>query len=63
MEALELDDGEDEEVSIGAVMTIVEVRKREGEEQYQSVVRVRHNVADVFGAIGVLRAAEQQIIG
>lgn len=63
MEALEVDYGEEEGVSIGAVMTIVEVRKRQGENEYQSFVRVRHNVPDTYRAVGVLRAAEHQIMG
>jgi hypothetical protein len=61
MEALENDYGDDEDVRVGAVMTIVEVVKREGEEA-QSYVRVRHNVTDAFRAVGVLRAAEQQML-
>jgi hypothetical protein len=62
MEALENDYGEDEDVSVRAVMTIVEIVKREGEDEFQSFVRVRHNVADAYRAVGVLRAAEAQIM-
>lgn len=62
MEALENDYGEDDDVRVGAVMTIVEVITREGGEELKSFVRVRHNVTDTFRAVGVLRAAEQQIM-
>jgi hypothetical protein len=63
MEALENDYGDDEEVRIGAVMTIVEVVKRKREGEFESFVRVRHNVPDTYRAIGVLHAAENQILG
>jgi hypothetical protein len=63
MEALENDYGEDEDVRVNAVMTIVEIVRREGEEEFKSFVRVRHNVPDTFRAIGLLRAAENQVIG
>lgn len=63
MEALENDYGEDEDVSVGAVMTIVEIVRNEGEGKHQSFIRVRHNVPDTFRAVGVLRGAEQQILG
>jgi hypothetical protein len=62
MEALERDYGDDEDVEIGAVMTIVEVLTHQGEEQYSSNVRVRHNLGDLYRAIGILRAAEQNLM-
>jgi hypothetical protein len=63
MEALERDYGEDEDVHVGAVVTIVEVLKQTGEDQYASLLRMRHNVGDPYRAVGILRAAEQQLTG
>ncbi len=63
MEALETDYGSDESAEIGAVITIVQVLKRLGEAgEYSSTVRMRHNIADPYAAIGYLRAAEQTIM-
>jgi hypothetical protein len=63
MEALETDYGTDENAEVGAVMTIVQVLKRlDGEGEFSSTVRMRHNVADPYAAIGYLRAAEQTIL-
>lgn len=59
MEALERDYGDDENVQIGAVMTIVEVLVGQGEDQYASHIRMRHNVGDPYRAIGIMRAAER----
>jgi hypothetical protein len=63
MEALERDYGDEQDVHVGAVMTIVEVLKETGEDQYASLVRMRHNVGDPYRTVGILRAAEQQLIG
>jgi hypothetical protein len=62
MEALERDYEGDDDVEIGAVLTIVQVLKREGEDEYASSVRIRHNVSDPYTAIGLMRAAEQTVI-
>ena len=62
MEAIERDHGDDDDVSIGAVVTIVEVLKKVGEDEYSSNVRIRHNVPDPYRALGLIRAAEQNII-
>jgi hypothetical protein len=64
MEALETDYGSDEEVEIGAVITIVQVLKAvEGSDgDFTSTVRMRHNIADPYAALGYLRAAEQTIL-
>jgi hypothetical protein len=72
MEALDEAYGDDDSVEIGAVLTIVQVLKRldgdgdgDGDgsvEDYSSTVRIRHNIADPYAAIGYLRAAEQSII-
>ncbi len=63
MEALEKDYGGDEAAEIGAVVTIVQVVKRLGTEgEYSSTVRMRHNIADPYAALGYLRAAEQTIL-
>lgn len=64
MEALETDYSDDETAEIGAVITIVQVLKKlDGDGEYSSTVRMRHNVADPYAAIGYLRAAEQTILG
>jgi hypothetical protein len=64
MEALDTDYGSDEQAEIGAVITIVQVMKAvEGSEgDFTSTVRMRHNIADPYAAIGYLRAAEQTIL-
>jgi len=63
MEALETDYGTDESAEVGAVITIVQVLKRlDDEGEYSSTVRMRHNIADPYAAIGYLRAAEQTIL-
>jgi hypothetical protein len=64
MEALENDYADDDGAEIGAVITIVQVIKRLDEEQdeYSSTVRMRHNIADPYAALGYLRAAEQTIL-
>jgi hypothetical protein len=62
MEAIERDHGDDEDVQIGAVITVVEVLKKVGEDEYASNVRIRHNVADPYRVLGLIRAAEQNII-
>ncbi len=62
MEAIERDHGDDEDAQIGAVITIVEVLKKEGEDEYASTVRIRYNVPDPYRALGLMRAAEQNII-
>lgn len=61
MEALEHDYGDDENVQIGAVMTIVEVLVGRGDDQYVSHVRMRHNLGDPYRAIGIMRAAERTL--
>jgi hypothetical protein len=63
MEALEEAYGEDENVTVGAVITIVQVLKKIGEgEDYSSTVRMRHNIPDPYAAIGYLTAAQQTVI-
>ena len=62
MEALEAAYGEDDAVSIGAVMTIVEILHDEGEGQARSEIRTRFTDAgDPYRMIGLMRAAEQQM--
>jgi hypothetical protein len=62
MEALERDYGDDEDVEIGAVITIVQVLKKESDDEYASDVRMRNNVGDPYMVLGLMRAAEQTII-
>ncbi|HEX3509620.1 MAG TPA: hypothetical protein VHT27_00835 [Solirubrobacteraceae bacterium] len=61
MEALEDAYGEDERAEVGDVMTIVEVLTTEGDE-VRSTVRTRFNAHDPYRIIGILRAAEQNIL-
>ncbi len=62
MEAIERDYGDDdEEHEIGAVITIVQVLTRHG-ENVASDVRLRHNVGDPIMVLGLMRAAEQTVI-
>jgi hypothetical protein len=61
MEALEQAFGDDESVEIGAVITIVEVVKEDA-DTVSSSVRMRFNVADPYRVLGLLRAAEQNIL-
>jgi hypothetical protein len=67
MEALEQDYGEEQDVQIGAVMTIVEVLKAEGTDEqgnvrYSSNMRMRHNIADPYRAVGLIQQAAQNIL-
>lgn len=62
MEALERDYGDDEDVEIGAVITIVQVLKKEGDDEYFSNVRMRYNVGDPYMVLGLMRAAEQNVL-
>jgi hypothetical protein len=62
MEALENDYGSDDGAEVGAVITIVQVLTRTEEDELSSTVRMRHNIADPYAAIGYLRVAEQTII-
>jgi hypothetical protein len=59
MEALEQDYEGVQDVEIGAVITIVQVIKKEGDDEYSSIVRMRHNIVDPYAVIGYIRAAEQ----
>jgi hypothetical protein len=62
MEALERDYGDADDVEIGGVITIVEVLKREG-DAIVSRVRMRHNVPDHYKVLGLVRVAEQSLLG
>ncbi|HEX5225177.1 MAG TPA: hypothetical protein VFW29_08610 [Solirubrobacteraceae bacterium] len=61
MEALELDYGDDGHAEIGDVLTIVEVLTTEG-DQVRSTVRTRFNATDPYRIVGLLRAAEQNVL-
>jgi hypothetical protein len=68
MEALERVYGDEEDVHIGAVINIVEVLKSQGNDehgnpQYGSYVRMRHNVADPYRAIGLMQQAVHNVLG
>jgi hypothetical protein len=67
MEALEHDYGDDEDIEVGAVVTIVEIlTPKGGDEQgnvrYSSNVRVRHNIGDPYRVIGVMEQAIHNIL-
>jgi hypothetical protein len=66
MAALERDYGETDDAQIGAVMTIVEVLTPQGTDEqgntrFASAVRSRHNIADPYRALGIIKAAEHNI--
>jgi hypothetical protein len=66
MAALERDYDGDSDAQVGAVITIVEILTPQGTDpqgntQFASAVRLRHNVGDPYRAIGVMRAAEHNI--
>jgi hypothetical protein len=61
MDALDEVYGEDPSAEVGAVMTIVQIVKRQPDGGYTSAIRMRHNVGDPYTAIGVIRAAEMTI--
>jgi hypothetical protein len=62
MAALERDYGDDENVQLGAVITIVEILKDDGEGQVSSDVRMRYNSPEPYRILGVVRMAEQSVI-
>jgi hypothetical protein len=62
MEAIERDHGEDPDAQIGGVITMVEVIKTQGEDSYSSNVRIRTNIGDPYRVLGMIRAAEQNIV-
>ncbi len=61
MEALVRDYGKHEDAEIGAVISIVEVVRPQGEE-LRSEVRTRFNIPDPYRVIGLMRTAEQQVL-
>lgn len=61
MEALERDYGQFDDAEIGAVISIVEVVRPEGED-FRSEVRVRFNIRDPYRVMGLMRTAEQQVL-
>ena len=62
MEALEASYGNDPNVEIGAVLTIVQIVSKTGEGEYESAVRMRHNLGgDPYTVIGLLKAAEMTV--
>lgn len=68
MQALEKDYDDGEDHQIGAVITIVEILTPQGEgtsegQAFRSEIRSRNNVGDPFRALGLLKIAEQGIIG
>jgi len=61
MEALEEAYGDDDNASVGAVLTIVEILRQDGND-VRSDVRMRINDAgDPYRVIGLLRAAEATV--
>jgi len=67
MEALERDFAGDEAISIGTVVTIVEIRRAQGpdadgNELVSSNIRLRHNTPDPFRVLGILDQAKHDIL-
>ncbi len=61
MQALEEAYGDEENVQLGAAITIVEVIKQDG-DQVQTIVRTRSNVPDPYRRVGLLQQAAHQIL-
>lgn len=61
MEALEEAYGEDEDASVGAVLTIVEILRQDGDDVTSDVRMRMTDAGDPYRAIGLLRAAEAGI--
>ena len=63
MEALEVDFADDDSVSVGTVITIVEVQKRNGDGDVEgSLIRLRHNTPDLYHVVGVLDQAKHDLL-
>jgi hypothetical protein len=67
MEALEGDFGDDESIHVGTVVTIVELQKREINEDgvevaVGSIVRVRHNTPDLYRVVGIVDQAKHDLL-
>ena len=61
MEALEEAYGDDENASVGAVLTIVEVLHRDGDNVTSDVRMRMKDAGDPYRVIGLLRAAEATV--
>jgi hypothetical protein len=67
MEALDRDFGEDPDVQVGTVITIVEILRpvgtdEQGNTQYQSLIRLRHNTPDPYRVVGLMEQAKHNIL-
>jgi hypothetical protein len=67
MEALEQDYGDDQDIQVGAVMTIVEILTpkgvdEDGNTRYSSNIRMRHNVSDPYRVVGLMEQAMHNIL-
>ena len=67
MEALERVYGEDPNVQIAAVITIVEVVRTQGTDEEGNVglsssIRMRHNVPDPYRVVGLLEQAAHNVL-
>ena len=68
MEALERDYGDDPEVEIGTVITIVEILIPHGEtddqgnQPVESLIRFRHNTPDPYRVIGLIEQTKHNLL-
>jgi hypothetical protein len=67
MQALEDSYDENSDVQIGGVMTLVEVltpigQDEQGNMQFASNIRLRHNIGDPYRIIGLLQQAAHDIL-
>ena len=67
MEALEKDFGDDESFHVGTVITIVELQKREVNDDgvevaVGSLIRTRHNTPDGYRVVGILDQAKHDLL-
>jgi hypothetical protein len=68
MEALDDDFGDDPDVEVGTVITIVEILKPQGEpdedgnQTIGSTIRLRHNTPDPYRVIGLMEQAKHNLL-
>jgi hypothetical protein len=67
MEALEKDFGDDDGMYVGTVITIVELQKREVNDEgveiaVGSTIRTRHNTPDLYRVVGILDQAKHDLL-
>ena len=67
MEALDRDFGDDPDVQVGTVITIVEILRPAGSDeagnpQFASLIRMRHNTPDPYRVLGLMEQAKHNLM-